>query len=59
MAGIGVKRTLKRVESGSSEWLLSARSGRSSRVETPPERAELLLSNQVVADASLTSGGLD
>ena len=34
-------------------------SGRSLRVETPPKRAGFMRSNQVKADASLTSGGLD
>ncbi len=52
------KRTFISMETQQNDRPLSAKSGRSQRVETPPKWAEFLLSNQVKADASLTSGGL-
>ena len=54
-----MKQSLNRVKKRCRERLKTATSGVSQRVETPPKWAEFLLSNQVKADASLTSGGLD
>ncbi len=54
-----MKQSLNRVKNRCRERLKTATSGRSQRVETPPKWAEFLLSNQVQADASFTSGGLD
>ncbi len=53
------KRTFKSPKIGGNQGPLSARSGRSQKVETPPKWTGFLFNNQVKADASLTSNGID